>query len=110
MPSSSAPCETLPRFIFQSSEEGLDEIASNSFIVVGVEGSAEVEVASDGDLRYVDLFGQEVDLLEEGYLTFAWREAKDVDLTLLREKLATEILQECSLALAILPRSPTTLP
>ena len=52
----------------------------------------------------MDLFGQEVDLLEEGYLTFAWREAKDVDLTLLREELATEILQECSLALAVFCR------
>ena len=49
----------------------------------------------------MDLFGQEIDLLEEGYLTFARREAKDVDLTLLREELATEILQECSLALAV---------
>ena len=55
-------------------------------------------------MRYLDLFGQEVDLLEEGYLTFAWREAKDVDLSLLGEELAAEILQECSLALAIFYR------
>jgi len=73
---------------------------------VGVEGSAEVEVASDGDLRYVDLFGEEVDLLEEGDLTFAWREAKDVDLSLLGEELAAEILQECSLALAVFTEEP----
>ena len=54
----------------------------------------------------MDLFGQEVDLLEEGYLTFAWSEAKDVDLSLLREELATEILQECSLALAVFTEEP----
>ena len=78
----------------------------NSFIVVGVEGSIEIEVASDGDMRYSDLFGQEVDLLEEGYLTFAWREAKDVDLSLLGEELAAEILQECSLALAVFTEEP----
>lgn len=82
----------------------------NSFIVVGVEGSAEVEVASDGDLRYVDLFGQEVDLLEEGDLTFAWREAKDVDLTLLREELAQRFFRSVVLPSPFLPRSPTTLP
>ena len=57
-------------------------------------------------MRYLDLFGQEVDLLEEGYLTFAWREAKDVDLSLLGEELAAEILQECSLALAIFTEEP----
>ena len=57
-------------------------------------------------MRYLDLFGQEVDLLEEGDLTFAWREAKDVDLSLLGEELAAEILQECSLALAIFTEEP----
>ena len=68
VPSSSALVMTLPRFIFQFEREGLDEFVGNSFIVVGVEGSVEIEVASDGDMRYSDLFGQEVDLLEEGYL------------------------------------------
>ena len=54
----------------------------------------------------MDLFGQEVDLLEEGDLTFAWREAKDVDLSLLGEELTIDVLQESRLALAVFTEEP----
>ena len=57
-------------------------------------------------MRYLDLFGQEVDLLEEGYLTFAWREAKDVDLSLLGEELTIDVLQESRLSLAVFTEEP----
>ena len=47
------------------------------------------------------LFGEHVDLLEEGYLTLPRGEAQYIDLSLLREELAIEILEERGLPLPI---------
>ena len=78
-----------------------------------MKGSAEVEVASDGDSGYLDLFGLgRVDLLEgRAYLTFAWRKAKDVGSRLASRRAGhRDSLGSVVLPSLVFTEEPTTLP